>query len=167
MATETNRAVRAVTRLLSELADGASAGGEAFVLNSGDAGLLRSLDKLSAADASQSVNGGATIAAHAQHVRYGLSLMNRWMREGGNPFADAKWDEAWKVSVVDEAAWREIRGGLGGELRQWRTALETPRELNGLELTGVISSVVHLAYHLGAIRQIDKAARGPREGTFK
>ena len=167
MATETDRAVRAVTRLLSELADGAPAGGEAFVLNSGDGGLLRSLDKLSAGDASQSVNGGATIAAHAQHVRYGLSLMNRWMREGGNPFADAKWDEAWKVSVVDDAAWREIRGGLGGELRQWRTALETPRELNGLELTGVVSSVVHLAYHLGAIRQIDKAARGPREGTFK
>ena len=58
-------------------------------------GLLRSIDKLSAADASQAVNDGATIAAHAQHLRYGLSLMNRWAAEGGNPFADAKWDEAW------------------------------------------------------------------------
>jgi hypothetical protein len=56
-------------------------------------GLLRSLDKLSADDASRSVNDGATIAAHAQHVRYGLSLMNRWANEGGNPFADAKWDD--------------------------------------------------------------------------
>lgn len=161
-----NDTIRAITRLFSELVDGAPAGGEAFVLNSGDAGLLRSLDKLSAAEASRSVNGGATVAAHAQHLRYGLSLMNRWMREGGNPFADARWDAAWKVSAVDDAAWREIRGGLGDELRQWRTALEAPRELRGIELTGVLSSIVHLAYHFGAIRQIDKGARGPREGTF-
>jgi hypothetical protein len=86
-----------LTRLFSEFIDGAPGQGDAFMLNSGDVGLLRSLDKLSAADASRSVNDGATIAAHAQHVRYGLSLMNRWAAAGGNPFADAKWDEAWKV----------------------------------------------------------------------
>lgn len=163
---ETTDISRAMTRLFSELVDGAPAGGEAFVLNSGDAGLLRSLEKLSAADASRAVNGGATVAAHAQHVRYGLSLMNRWRREGGNPFADARWDAAWKISTVDDAAWLEIRSGLGAELREWRTALETPRELTGIELTGMLSSIVHLAYHFGAIRQIDKGARGPREGTF-
>ena len=164
---DTNRTTRALTTLFSELVDGAPTGGDAFILNSGDVGLLRSLDKLSAQDASQSVNGGATIAAHAQHVRYGLSLMNRWAAEGGNPFADAKWDEAWKLSTVDEAAWREIRDGLAAELRHWRTVLETPRDLRGIELAGMIASVAHLAYHLGAIRQIDKGARGPREGTFK
>ena len=85
------------------MVDGATVAGEAFILNSGDAGLLRSLDKLSAADASRSLDGGATIAAHAQHVRYGLSLMNRWAREGGDPFADAMWDEAWKTATVDES----------------------------------------------------------------
>src|SRR5436190_9592183 len=78
----------ALARLFLELVDGASGSGGAFILNSGDAGLLRSLDKLSAADASRSVNGGATIAAHAQHLRYGLSLMNRWATEGGHPFAN-------------------------------------------------------------------------------
>jgi hypothetical protein len=30
----------------------------------------------------------------------------------------------------------------------------------------MIGSVAHLAYHLGAIRQIDKSTRGPKEGTF-
>jgi hypothetical protein len=35
-----------------------------------------------------------------------------------------------------------------------------------VELTGLLASVAHLAYHLGAIRQIDKATRGPKEGTF-
>src|SRR5215831_14201480 len=103
---------RILTRLFSELVDGANDPGGAFMLNSGDAGLLRSLDKLSASDASHAVNGGATIAAHAQHLRYGLSLMNRWAKEGGNPFADAKWEEAWTISAVDAAAWDEIRNGL-------------------------------------------------------
>jgi hypothetical protein len=163
---DTNHTTRALTRLFSELVDGAPLGGEAFVLNGGDAGLLRSLDTLSSDAASRSANGGATIAAHAQHVRYGLSLMNQWAREGGNPFANAKWDEAWKVSVVDAGEWKEIRTGLAAEVRDWQKALETPRELSELERTGVISSIVHLAYHLGAIRQIDKTARGPREGTF-
>jgi len=156
---------RVLARLFSELADGAAASG-AFILNTGDIGLLRSLDKISAADASRSVNDGATIAAHAQHLRYGLSLMNRWAREGGNPFANAKWDEAWKVSAVDDAGWEEIRTGLGDETHRWLEALEIPRDVSDVELAGVAGSVAHLAYHLGAIRQINKASRGPKEGAF-
>ncbi|HVZ23459.1 MAG TPA: hypothetical protein VG871_20445 [Vicinamibacterales bacterium] len=156
----------ALALLFSELVDGAPRDGGAFILNSGDAGLLRSLDRLSAADASRSTGDGATIAAHAQHLRYGLSLMNRWAREGGNPFADATWDAAWKISTVDEPAWSGIRAGLRDEAHQWQATLASPREATDVELAGMAASVAHLAYHLGAIRQIDKQARGPREGTF-
>jgi hypothetical protein len=155
-----------LTRLFSELVDGASGGGGAFILNSGDVGLLRSLDRVSAALASQSVNDGATIAAHAQHLRYGLSLMNQWAREGGNPFANARWEEAWATSAVNETAWNEIRSGLSHEAHEWLTTLNSPREVKEVELSGMIASIAHLAYHLGAIRQIDKNARGPKEGTF-
>jgi hypothetical protein len=162
----TTEASPALSRLFSELVDGAAAGGEAFILNSGDAGLLRSRDTLTAAAASRSANGGATIAAHAQHVRYGLSLMNRWAAEGGNPFADAKWDEAWKTSAVDDAAWTEIRAGLRDETHRWLKVLGGVRDVAEVEFTGMIASVAHLAYHLGAIRQISKDTRGPTEGTF-
>jgi hypothetical protein len=155
-----------LTALFAELVDGAPQHGGAFILNSGDAGLLRSLDKLPAGDASRSANEGATIAAHAQHLRYGLSLMNRWRREGGNPFADATWDEAWKTSHVNAAEWDEIRNGLRDEAHQWLEALGSPRDVAVVELEGMIGSIAHLAYHLGAIRQIARAARGPKEGTF-
>ena len=154
------------SRLFAELIDGARDPGGAFMLNSGDVGLMRSLDVLSPAAASCSVNGGATIAAHAQHLRYGLSLMNRWATEGGNPFADAKWDEAWKTTFVNTSGWQEIRDGLREEAQRWMKALGSPRDVNEVELAGMIASVAHLAYHLGAIRQIDKDLRGPREGTF-
>ena len=152
-------------QLFSELVDGAPPRG-AFMLNSGDVGLLCSLDKLSAEDASHAVDGGATIAAHAQHVRYGLSLMNRWADVGGNPFADAKWEEAWKVSKVDEAQWEEIRRALRDESHRWLAILGTPREASGVELTGMMASVAHVGYHLGAIRQIAKGARGPKDGVY-
>jgi hypothetical protein len=121
---------------------------------------------LSAAEASCSVNDGATIAAHAQHLRYGLSLMTRWATEGGDPFADATWDEAWKTIDVDAPKWKEIQTGLRNEASRWLMALGAPRDVSDVELTGMIASIAHLAYHLGAIRQIAKDTRGPREGTY-
>lgn len=162
---QTTDTAPALARVFAELVDGTSGNG-GFVLNKGDIGLLRSLDKLSAGDASRSVNGGATIAAHAQHLRYGLSLMNQWAAEGGNPFANAMWDEAWKTSAVIDAQWREIRAGLGNETHRWLKALGSPRTVTDIEFTGLMSSIAHLAYHLGAIRQINKDTRGPTEGTF-
>ena len=155
-----------LARLFAELIDGASSPAGALIFNSGDVGLLQSLHKLSADDASRSVNEGATVAAHAQHLRYGLSLMNRWANEGGNPFANAKWDEAWRTSAVDAAAWEEIRNGLRDEAHGWLHALNSPRDVTSMELSGMMGSIAHLAYHLGAIRQINAQARGPKEGTF-
>jgi hypothetical protein len=165
---KTEPVARTLAAILDELANGMEvrSGGGPFVLNTGDIGLLRSLGKLSAQDASRSTNGGATIAAHALHLRYGLSLMNRWAREGGNPFADARWDEAWKVSSVDAQTWTEIQRGLADELREWSKTLASPREVSDVELGGMVGSIAHLAYHLGAIRQIHRETRGPKEGTF-
>jgi hypothetical protein len=163
----TSEITRSLTTLFSELVEGANgAPGNAFVLNTGDIGLLGSLDRLSAADASQSVHGGATIAAHAQHVRYGLSLMNRWASQGGKPFADAKWEEAWRTSDVTDGQWAEIRAGLRNEANRWLQTLGSPRDVSTVELTGMIGEIVHVAYHIGAMRQIAAGARGPRAGTF-
>jgi hypothetical protein len=156
-----------LARLFAELVNGAPQGTDAFMLNSGDAGLLQSLGKLSADDASQSANEGATIAAHARHLQYGLSLMNRWAREGGNPFADATWDLAWKTRRVNESEWRSIQEDLQQETSRWLQVLGSSRDVSDVELAGMMGSVAHLAYHLGAIRQIAKGARGPEEGTFR
>jgi hypothetical protein len=165
VAVRTDDINQTLTTLFSELVNGPGSTG-AFVLNSGDLGLTRSLDKLSARDASRSVGGGATIAAHAQHLRFGLSLMNRWATEGGDPFSDAKWEEAWKISEVSDDDWAKIRQGLRDEIQLWLDALGSSRAVTRAELNGMVGSIAHLAYHLGAIRQIAVAARGPKEGTY-
>jgi hypothetical protein len=149
--------------LLAELLDGPSKAG-GYILNPGDPGLLRSLEKLSAADASTRTPTGSSIAAHVDHVRYGFALMNRWI-QGENPFADADWKESWSKTTVSDAEWRQRLADLRAEATRWLTVVREPREVNDIELSGMIGSIAHLAYHLGAIRQINQAARGPVEGV--
>jgi hypothetical protein len=147
--------------LFAELVEGASTEG-GYMLNSGDEGLLRSLERLSAAQASRLTPTGSTIAAHVDHVRYGLSLMNRWSK-GENPFGSADWSGSWRKASVSESDWRQRLAELREEAERWLTVLRTPREVDAIELNGMVGSIVHLAYHLGAIRQIDQSARGPAE----
>lgn len=149
--------------LFGELVDGPPSS-TAYMLNTGDAGLLGSLDRLSAADASATVAGGGSVAAHADHVRYGLSLMNRWAT-GEDPYRNADWGMSWRLSTVSDTQWQTLRAALASEARRWHETLATPRDVKESELTFMIASIAHLAYHLGAIRQIARNARGPADGT--
>ena len=148
-----------LSTLFAELIDGASQS-EAYMLNRGDAGLLRSLDKLSATAASAPTPHGSSIAAHVEHLRYGLSLMNRWAA-GENPFDDADWTESWRKTRVYAAQWKQLREEFADEAHRWLESLNKPREVGQSELNSVVASIAHLAYHVGAIRQIDLSARGP------
>jgi hypothetical protein len=147
--------------VLRELAHGAASTG-GVVLNAGDAGLLASLDRLTAEDASVGAHGGASIAAHVAHVSYGLSLMNRWAH-GEQPFETADWTASWRIGRVSPDEWQRLRADLRAQVENWLAAMASPRDMSPVEANGVIGSVVHLAYHVGAIRQIHAATRGPQE----
>ena len=150
-----------LTTLFSELVNGAPQAG-AYMLNAGDEGLLRALDKLSAKQASTLTPTGSSIAAHVDHLRYGLSLMNRWSA-GENPFGTADWSTSWKKTAVSDDEWTTRRAELRTEATRWLEALGMPRDVQPIELNGIVGSVAHLAYHLGAIRQINQTTRGPVE----
>jgi len=148
--------------LFAELTEGPS-GNASYMLNGGDPGLLRSLDSLSAEAASRSsFGGGASIAAHVDHLCYGLDLMNRWHDGDPDPWSSADWTRSWQRGAVSEREWDELRDHLRRATRRWHTALGTLREVSSIELNGVIASIAHLAYHLGAIRQIDRSTQGPK-----
>lgn len=132
-----------------------------YMLNRGDEGLLASLDRLPADAASATQAGGASIAAHVDHLRYGLWLLNRWAAGTPVPWKEMDWTASWKKSVVSEDEWRALREALRAEASAWIEALRAPREVSDVEAGWMAGSVAHLAYHLGAIRQIDRAARGP------
>jgi len=159
----TNDIASTLATLFGELVQGAAPSG-GYMLNRSDQGLLRSLDTMSAAAASAPTKTGSSIAAHVDHLRYGLSLMNRWSG-GDDPFKDADWSASWKKTKVSESEWRTLRTELRAEATRWLDTLRTPREVQEIELNGMIGSIAHLAYHLGAIRQIDTSLRGPAEGS--
>lgn len=148
--------------LLSELVNGSpdpSVG--TFMLNRGDLGLLNALDHISAESASRTNTGGATIAAHTDHIRYGIELLNRWAGGEASPWKTADWTASWRKQVVTDDEWRRLRADLRREADTWQQHLGTLGGLNDTAMKWVAGSVAHLAYHLGAIRQIDAATRGP------
>ena len=153
LSVNTHDIAKTLATLFGELVEGAPASG-AYILNAGDAGLLRSIDKLSAAAASVPTSTGSTIAAHVDHVRYGLGLLNRWAAGEENPFADADWNASWQRATVTDEKWQQLRDSLRREADKWQAAVAARQDWDDLAAAGTIASVAHTAYHLGAIRQI-------------
>jgi hypothetical protein len=154
---------RALSKLLTEIFDGPP-GGEAYLLNPGDPGLLRQLDSIDAPTAStRPMPGKTTIAAHVDHVHYGFKLMNRWAAGEANPFADADWNASWQRTNVTADQWRTLRDSLREQAEAWRKHVATHTAWDEVSAAGALSSAAHTAYHLGAIRQI-LAASGKYSG---
>ena len=160
--TETSRpAHHGIATVLNEILNGSDPK-TGWLLNPGDAGLLRSLDALSAEQASAAPpGGGAPNAAHADHLRYGLGLLNRWSR-GENPFGDADWGASWRLGPVSDVQWTTLRRELRQAAEEWQRQFGELLDVDHDGWTGAVASAAHIAYHLGAIRQINGAARGPR-----
>lgn len=146
--------------LLTEALEGPAPGAANF-LNAGDLGLLASLDVLTAEEASARPDGRSSVASHVDHLRYGLNLMNRWAA-GEDPWDTADWAASWSRQAVTPDEWRELRRALAAEARGWLEVVRQPRAWDETGARNALSSVVHLAYHLGAIRQVAHRAAGPQ-----
>jgi hypothetical protein len=145
---------QALAKLLTEIFNGPPAG-DAYILNPGDPGLLNQLDALDAtAASSRPMLGKTTIAAHVDHVLFGLTLLNRWSAGEENPWAGADWEASWKRIKVDVRQWQELRASLRREAETWKRHVAARTDWFDIAAAGALSSVAHTAYHLGAIRQI-------------
>jgi hypothetical protein len=135
--------------------------GRTYLLNRGDVGLLASLERISAAEASMSHEGGAPIAAHVDHLRYALALLNEWAAGASHDSQQMDWTASWKLREVSDDEWRRLRDELRREATAWSRTLRTPRALSEIEAGWMAGTVPHVAYHFGAIRQLARATRGP------
>jgi hypothetical protein len=149
--------LRAVLPILSEAFAGpADPRSTHFVNNQPDCGVFGTLDALTAEEASTPVEDGrATAVAQAEHLRYSLDHSVRWLR-GEHPRAD--WPGSWAVRQVDDDAWTELRSALRRAYEEFVVVIhQLPMDAELLE--GVVATVAHAAYHLGALRQISLSAR--------
>ncbi len=145
--------------LLREVFEGPPADSAHF-LNPGDEGLLRSLARLSAADASARPGGRSSVAAHVHHLTYGLGLLNREAR--GDSISETNYAASWTHQEVTDVEWRGLQEALGRQASDWMSAVSGRQRWDAEWLTTVAANVAHLAYHLGAIRQLTEAAAGPK-----
>ena len=129
-----------------------------FVEMAPDSGLFGTLATVSADEASRPpAEGRSTIAGHAGHLRFSLEVARRFLGGDRGPF---EWEQSWATRSVDEAAWAELRGGLRQEYDAFLLALDEAGELDWLLLSGTLGGLAHVAYHLGAIRQMVMELRG-------
>ncbi|HEV7300087.1 MAG TPA: hypothetical protein VGN72_12030 [Tepidisphaeraceae bacterium] len=149
---------RALSLLSTEMFDGPPRQ-HAYMLNPGDRGLLRQLESLDAATASARPIGQTTVAAHVDHVRYGLDLLNRAAAGEANPWQSADWTASWRRTELTDAAWRDLLTRLRATATLWQANVRRWSDWSDVAAPGVLSSLAHTMYHLGAIRQI-LAAQG-------
>ncbi|HEX6039163.1 DinB family protein [Longimicrobium sp.] len=145
--------LRAVMPILAEAYAGpADPRSTNFVNNAPDCGVFGTLDGLSAAQASTPpAPGRSTAAAHAEHLRFSLDVSNRWLR-GDDP--KAHWPSSWAVQTVDEEGWMRLRERLRDEYAQFLELIDARAEMDEELLGGIVGTVAHAAYHLGALRQV-------------
>lgn len=148
-----------IARITTELLFGAPMD-YAYVSNPGSPGLLAVLDGIDSTRAAVSpATGVASIAAHANHIRFFLELLLRLADGEDDPYATADWDSSWQVGAVHEERWQAIREELATVAKRWVTSLRagTPEDPKFHEQA--MASLPHLAYHVGAIMQLAKTVR--------
>lgn len=114
-----------------------------------DAGLLGTLAKLSARQASEP-RGGTSIVAHAHHTSFALDASAAWIR---GDRSRRNWQESWSVKQLDEEGWKQLQEELRKRYEDLREAIEKEAATSPEAFGGAAGAVAHVAYHLGAIRQ--------------
>jgi hypothetical protein len=142
-------AARQALSVLREAVEGPSGPSTYFIDNRPDAGLLGALGSIDAAGASR-IWGDTTIAAHAHHIAFAMAD-SAAIIEGNHTPPD--WKESWRVTAVDETAWKELVARVGREYQRLRRAIESRGSWGGEAFSDAVGSIAHVAYHLGAIRQ--------------
>lgn len=130
--------------------DGTSADG------SGNHGLIATLAGLSAVQASTPTDLGLSVAAHAAHSAYHMEVIVRWVQGDRGPF---DWKGSFGSGTVTPQEWTTLQArvraayeGVVALAQQPPNPGESEEDAAG----GLAGGIAHVAYHLGAVRQLVK-----------
>jgi hypothetical protein len=139
-----------VEELLRETFEGGRPGEGTQYLDR-DSGILATVGTLSAEDASRRRGGRLSIASHLRHMEFHLRVSHEWIA-GDHSRRD--WKASFLPQEVTPAEWQALVE------RIQQTRQDFLRVLRGLPPDGLVAegagmgAIAHLAYHLGAIRQL-------------
>ncbi len=118
--------------------------------------IFPSLAALSAKDAGRVPGPGiASIAAHANHALFALRGVNG---NFGFPEPEGDWESSWVEPRFDEAVWTELQREIQVEYAKLVKGIEDlPAEVEQDLMNSTLATLPHMAFHLGAIRQLMKS----------
>lgn len=126
-----------------------------YVINRGEPGLIETLKSLTAEMVSTPpAPGRKPIVSHANHVLFGLGLIDQAYQGHPEVFEGADWSEAWKLQQVDSQEWQALLQELEQRGQSVLQHAIHPHSWSEIMLTGTFACAAHAAYHLGAIRQM-------------
>ncbi len=139
-----------VVDLLRETFEGGLPGqGTQYLDHTG--GIVTTLRDISAERASRSVGGHPSIASHARHMAFHLRVVGEWIL-GDHSKRD--WKASFLPGTVSESEWAEIQADLERARIDLVRVLRALDDARFVEEGGGVGAIAHLAYHLGAIRQL-------------
>lgn len=122
---------------------------------SGNHGLFATLDALTAAQASVATPLGLSVAAHAAHTAYHMEVCVRWEAGERGPF---DWVGSFEPRQVTPDEWDALRGRVRAAYEALRGLAVRTGEWDEDAAAGLAGALAHVAYHLGAVRQLVKLA---------
>jgi hypothetical protein len=139
-----------VTELLRETFEGGLPGQGTVYLDHGS-GIRNTLSALTAEQASRRLEGHPSIAAHARHMNFHLRATSEWI-EGDQSQRD--WPGSFEPQTVSADEWSKIQRDLGESRAELVRVLGSLTPERFVEAGAGIGALLHLAYHLGAVRQL-------------
>jgi hypothetical protein len=126
----------------------------------GGTSLLETLAGISASEASKPITvSGTSIASQVDHLRFYFKASNDYIN--GISTGKAAWQDSWKRKIVTDEEWDRLRRDLADDYHKLIDQLDSISDWNDERYLGsMMGMIVHTAYHLGAIRQIQRVAKG-------
>jgi DinB superfamily len=127
---------------------------QGYYLDRSSGGLLGTLQKITADQASRSFKPGMTsIAAHVEHTRFYLSeVVVTSLR--GDEVGKLDWNQSWVLKTVNELEWQELKQMLHETCSNVLELVKARETWDDQPITDAMVGLAHTAYHVGAIRQM-------------
>ncbi len=140
-----------VLMILRETFEGSPFGVGSAYLDHG-IGILPTIEKLSAAQSSQIING-TTIAAQTEHAKFYLDRICEFMTGRTEKVI---WEQSWLIETVTVTEWNTLRDSVKKSYENVLQIFANIEVWNQDNIGDSIAIIAHTAYHLGAIRQLAK-----------
>jgi hypothetical protein len=139
--------------VLKETIEGPGEGGSFFL--DPNTGLLQTLETLETLSLERAFVSAAprrpSIAAHVKHTSFHMNAICAWPR-GDHSRRD--WPSSFVLENHDAATWTALLEELKFEYADFQSVIREFATESDEALGGAVGGIVHVAYHLGAIRQL-------------